>query len=217
MKMNNLLRKGIAEMMGVAIFVTAIIASGLLGAPDTNPIRNIAIGGTLALMVLITATVSGGHLNPAVSLFMFARKSIDLSTLIVYWIAQLLGGYIGLLIGSRMVNAPVVSDTSRYIELSGPLLGEILSTAVLIVIIVRLASTKREAIIPFAVGLWVVVASSYTMTGAQANPAVTFALMVRDGFPQQDLAIIVAEFAGALIALLYVVLLDSEKKSKKKK
>jgi len=215
--MNNLLRKGIAEMMGVAIFVTAIIASGLLGAPATNPIRNIAIGGTLALMILITATVSGGHLNPAVSLFMFARKSIDLSTLVVYWIAQLLGGYIGLLIGSRMVNQPVVAQTSYAIDVTGPLLGEVLATAVLIIIIVRLASTKREAIIPFAVGLWVVVASSYTMTGAQANPAVTFALMIRDGFPQSDFGIIVAEFAGALIALLYVVLLDSNKKSKKKK
>jgi aquaporin Z len=215
--MNNLLRKGIAEMMGVAIFVTAIIASGLLGAPATNPIRNIAIGGTLALMILITATVSGGHLNPAVSLFMFARKSIDLSTLVVYWIAQLLGGYIGLLIGSRMVNQPVVAQTSYAIDVTGPLLGEVLATAVLIIIIVRLASTKREAIIPFAVGLWVVVASSYTMTGAQANPAVTFALMIRDGFPQSDFGIIVAEFAGALLALLYVVLLDSNKKSKKKK
>jgi len=204
-------------MMGVAIFVTAIIASGLLGAPATNPIRNIAIGGTLALMILITATVSGGHLNPAVSLYMFARKSIDLSTLVVYWIAQLLGGYIGLLIGSRMVNQPVVAQTSYAIDVTGPLLGEVLATAVLIIIIVRLASTKREAIIPFAVGLWVVVASSYTMTGAQANPAVTFALMIRDGFPQSDFGIIVAEFAGALLALLYVVLLDSNKKSKKKK
>lgn len=217
MKLNNLLRKGVAEMMGVAIFVTAIIASELPDNGQINPIRNIAIGGTLALMILITATISGGHLNPAVSLFMFARKSIDLSTLIVFWIAQLLGGFIGLSIGTRMVNAPIVADSSTFTDITGPLIGEVLATAVLIIIIVRLASTKREAIIPFAVGLWVVVASTYTMTGAQANPAVTFALMLRDGFTQQHVAIVVAEFAGALIALIYILLFDSEKKSKKKK
>ncbi len=215
MKINKLVRMGIAEMMGVAIFVIAIIASGL--TVEYSPIRNIAIGGTLALMILITATISGGHLNPAVTLFMFARKVIDLNTLIVYWIAQLIGAYLGLMVGSRMINSPVVKNTATFIELTGPVIGEILATAVLILIIVRLASTKREAIIPFAVGLWVVVASSYTMTGAQANPAVTFALMIRDGFPREDLVLVVAEFAGALIALLYVLLIDGEKKSKKKK
>ncbi|NBQ93422.1 MAG: hypothetical protein EBT82_05085 [Micrococcales bacterium] len=215
MKINKLVRMGIAEMMGVAIFVIAIIASGL--TVEYSPIRNIAIGGTLALMILITATISGGHLNPAVTLFMFARKVIDLNTLIVYWIAQLIGAYLGLMVGCRMINSPVVKNTATFIELTGPVIGEILATAVLILIIVRLASTKREAIIPFAVGLWVVVASSYTMTGAQANPAVTFALMIRDGFPREDLVLVVAEFAGALIALLYVLLIDGEKKSKKKK
>ena len=73
----------------------------------------------------------------------------------------------------------------------------------------------RSAIVPFAVGLWVVVASSFTLTGAQANPAVTFALLVRDNFAQHHLLIILAEFGGALLALLYILLLDSGKKNKK--
>ncbi len=214
MKLNNLLRKGIAEMMGVMIFVTSIIASGLLVATG-NPIRNIAIGGTLTLMILITATVSGAHLNPAVSLFMFARKSIDLSTLVVYWVSQLLGAYLGLNLGCILTGNPVVANTATPISLTGPVVGEVLATTVLILIIVRLSTTKREAIVPFAVGLWVVVASSFTLTGAQANPAVTFALLVRDNFAQHHLLIILAEFGGALLALLYILLLDSGKKNKK--
>jgi glycerol uptake facilitator-like aquaporin len=73
-------------------------------------------------------------------------------------------------------------------------------------------------LIPFAVGLWVLAASTFTLTGAQANPAVTFALMLRDGFSQGSLGIVLAEFAGALLALLYILLLDEKiKKSKKKK
>jgi len=88
---------------------------------------------------------------------------------------------------------------------------------VLILIIIRLATTKREAIIPFAVGLWVLVASTYTLTGAQANPAVTFALMLRDGFNQDYLMLVLAQFIGALLTLVYIIVLDSEKKKKVKK
>jgi glycerol uptake facilitator-like aquaporin len=64
----------------------------------------------------------------------------------------------------------------------------------------------------------VLAASTFTLTGAQANPAVTFALMLRDGFTQGNLSIVLAEFAGALLALLYIIVLDDKaKKSKKKK
>jgi hypothetical protein len=42
--------------------------------------------------------------------------------------------------------------------------------------------------------------------------------MLRDGFTQGSLSIILAEFAGALLALLYIILLDDKaKKAKKKK
>jgi glycerol uptake facilitator-like aquaporin len=195
MKINNLLRKGIAEAMGVMIFVTSIMAANF------NPtFKNVALAGTLTVMILLTATISGGHLNPAVSFFFFAKKSIDLSTLITYWIAQLAGGALG----------PTVSA-------SGAFIGEVFATAVLILIIIRLATTKREAIIPFAVGLWVLVASTYTLTGAQANPAVTFALMLRDGFNQDYLMLVLAQFIGALLTLVYIIVLDSEKKKKVKK
>ena len=146
---------------------------------------------------------------------MFARKSIDLSTLVVYWVSQLLGAYLGLNLGCILTGNPVVANTATPISLTGPVVGEVLATTVLILIIVRLSTTKREAIVPFAVGLWVVVASSFTLTGAQANPAVTFALLVRDNFAQHHLLIILAEFGGALLALLYILLLDSGKKNKK--
>lgn len=211
MKLNKLLRASIAEAMGVMIFVTSILATSL------NPtFHNLALAGTLTLMILITATISGGHLNPAVSLFFFARKSIDLATLIAYWIAQLLGATLGLYLGYALSGATIYAQTPMIPSESGAFIGELLATTVLIMIIVRLASTKRENIIPFAVGLWVLVASTFTLTGAQANPAVTFALMIRDGFLQGYLMLILAQFLGALLVLVYIMLLDNEVKGKKK-
>ena len=212
MKINNLLRKGIAEAMGVMIFVTSIMAASF------NPsFKNLALAGTLTLMILLTATISGGHLNPAVSFFFFAKKSIDLSTLITYWVAQLAGGAIGLYLGYALSGQSVSAVARPTISASGAFIGEVFATAVLILIIIRLATTKRESIIPFAVGLWVLVASTYTLTGAQANPAVTFALMLRDGFNQDYLMLVLAQFIGALLALVYIIVLDSDKKKKVKK
>jgi glycerol uptake facilitator-like aquaporin len=214
MKINNLVRKSISEAMGVMIFVTSIVASSF------NPtFHNLALASTLAVMILLTAGVSGGHLNPAVSFFFFARKEINLSTLVSYWIAQLSGAALGLYLGFALSGTPVQAITAPAgIPVNAVFIGELMSTTVLVIIINRLASTKRAELIPFAVGLWVLAASTFTLTGAQANPAVTFALMLRDGFSQGNLGIVLAEFAGALLALLYILLLDEKiKKSKKKK
>jgi glycerol uptake facilitator-like aquaporin len=212
MKLNHLLRKGIAEAMGVMIFVTSIVATSF-----NSTFHNLALAATLGVMILVTATISGGHLNPAVTLFFFARKSIDLVTLVVYWVAQLLGATLGLYLGFALSQSTITAQPGVTGYETGGIIGEVLATTVLILIIIRLATTKREAIIPFAVGLWVFAASTFTLTGAQANPAVTFALMIRDGFTQNHLMVILAEFIGALVALIYVLLLDSDAKGKKKK
>lgn len=214
MKINKVLRSAIAETMGVALFVASIVAVNF------NPtFHNLALAGTLVLMIILTATVSGGHLNPAVSLFFFARKEIDLTTLLSYWIAQLFGAFAGLYLGYSLSGSTVAPKMiPAGVSESGAFIGEVLATAVLIIVISRLASTSRASLIPFAVGIWVLAASTFTLTGAQANPAVTFALMLRDGFTENHLAIVLAELVGAVIAFLYISVLDTKpKKAKKKK
>lgn len=214
MKINSLVRKAISELFGVMVFVTSIVAANF------NPtFHNLALAATLGVMILLTAGVSGGHLNPAVSLFFFARKEIDLSTLLSYWVAQLSGAALGLYLGFALSGSKVTAVIAPSgISANAVFIGELFSTTVLVILIHRLVSTKRASLIPLAVGFWVLAASTFTLTGAQANPAVTFALMLRDGFTQGNLAIVLAEFAGALLALLYILLLDDKiKKSKKKK
>jgi glycerol uptake facilitator-like aquaporin len=214
MKINNLVRKSISELFGVMVFVTSIVAANF------NPtFHNLALAATLGVMILLTAGISGGHLNPAVSLFFYARKGIDLPTLVSYWVAQLSGAALGLYLGFALSGTPVSAITPPAgISANGVFIGEMFATTVLVIIINRLISTKSSHLIPLAVGFWVLAASTFTLTGAQANPAVTFALMLRDGFTQGNLSIILAEFAGALLALLYIVILDDKaKKAKKKK
>mgnify|MGYP001089021817 FL=1 len=85
--MNNYL----AEFLGTGFFVYVILATG-------NPI---AIGATLALVILITSSISGGHINPAVSLVMASIGKIETSELIPYIMSQLLGGLVALEIYKR--------------------------------------------------------------------------------------------------------------------
>ena len=85
--MNNYL----AEFLGTGSFVYVILATG-------NPI---AIGATLALVILLTSPISGGHINPAVSLVMASIGKIETSELIPYIMSQLLGGLVALEVYKR--------------------------------------------------------------------------------------------------------------------
>ena len=55
----------------------------------------------LALIVLLTANISGGHINPAVSVVMASVGKIDTSDLIPYILSQILGGLVALEVYKR--------------------------------------------------------------------------------------------------------------------
>jgi aquaporin Z len=73
----------IAEYVGTFFFILAIFASG------GNPL---IIGAALALAIFLIASVSGGHVNPAVSLAMYMNGALKPMELFSYVFAQLLGG-----------------------------------------------------------------------------------------------------------------------------
>lgn len=85
------MQKYLAEFLGTLFFVYVILATG-------NPL---AIGAALALSVLLTMNISGGHINPAVSIVMASRGKISTSDLMPYIIAQILGGLVALEIYKR--------------------------------------------------------------------------------------------------------------------
>ena len=82
----DLARCAVAEFIGVALFQ---FFGGLPGAGAT--------GNGLALIVLIymTASVSGGHLNPAVSAALAVTKQITPKKMGLYMFCQFLGGICG--------------------------------------------------------------------------------------------------------------------------
>ena len=85
------MQKYLAEFLGAAFFIYVILATG-------NPL---AIGAALALVILLTSNISGGHINPAVSITMAAAGKISTNELIPYIVAQCFGGLVALEIYKR--------------------------------------------------------------------------------------------------------------------
>ncbi len=73
----------LAEYFGAFFFILTIFASG------GNPL---VIGAALAIVIFLVANISGGHVNPAVSLAMYMNGSLKPTDLFSYAFAQLLGG-----------------------------------------------------------------------------------------------------------------------------
>jgi glycerol uptake facilitator-like aquaporin len=80
------MQKYLAEFLGTLFFVYVILATG-------NPL---AIGAALALVILLAQNISGGHMNPAVSVVMASLGKISTADLMPYIIAQVLGALVAL-------------------------------------------------------------------------------------------------------------------------
>lgn len=80
------MQKYLVEFLGTLFFVYIILATG-------NPL---AIGAALALAILVTRDVSGGHINPAVTITMAAAGKIPTTEIIPYCVSQVLGGLVAL-------------------------------------------------------------------------------------------------------------------------
>ena len=72
----------LVEFLGTFIFLSVIVATG----------NWLAIAATLAGLILLGGSISGGHFNPAVTIMMLYNRSIALDNAAAYVVAQVVGG-----------------------------------------------------------------------------------------------------------------------------
>jgi aquaporin Z len=73
----------IAEFVGTFALVLSVLMTAC------NPI---AVGGSLAIIIALIGKVSGGHVNPAVSLAMLLKGSLSQEKAMAYVLSQIAGG-----------------------------------------------------------------------------------------------------------------------------
>jgi glycerol uptake facilitator protein len=105
MKKNSLMGECIAEVFGTFILILlgdGVVASVALAPRIASPAYNwntIAFGWCFAVViaVYVSAGVSGAHLNPAVTLALALRRGFPWAKVVPFWIAQLVGAFLGAL------------------------------------------------------------------------------------------------------------------------
>nr|CBY89223.1 aquaporin [Suberites domuncula] len=101
----NILRRGLAEFLGTALFVFIAVSSASSVNIDSDCGRSVssssatvvalATGFAYAALMAANGHVSGGHMNPAVTVGVFIAGGINVVAAAVYILVQLIGGIVG--------------------------------------------------------------------------------------------------------------------------
>jgi glycerol uptake facilitator-like aquaporin len=209
---SNLRARMVAEFLGTAFLVAAVVGSGIMaerlsaGNLALALLANtLATGAALVALILTFGPISGAHLNPVVSLADAMEGGLAWSETLPYLAAQIFGGVCGTLAAHAMFGLPLVS-LSRHIR-GGPaqFLSELIATFGLLSVIWG-CSRSRSSIAPFAVGSYITAAYWFTSSTSFANPAVSIARCLSDTFagirPRDVPLFVVAQFAGGIAATI---------------
>ena len=144
----------IAEFIGT--FTLIFIGVGAIAADFSTGgklgLTGIALAHGLAIAVMVSATgaVSGGHLNPAVTLGLFSAQKINPPNTIGYIIAQCLGAIAAAFAVKACVSAEVLAAVAGGIPARGAgvsvgaaVLTEIILTFFLVFVVYGTAVDKR--------------------------------------------------------------------------
>jgi glycerol uptake facilitator-like aquaporin len=205
------LQKLLAEGLGTAMLLVAVIGSGIMGDSLAN--GNIAIallanaiatGCMLYAIITVLGPISGAHFNPVVTAAMAYRGHISLKDAAAYIPVQIIGGILGVWATHGMFDQPIfqISTTART-GLSQWWSESIATFGLLFVIFGGLRS--RAEAIPTLVALYITGAYWFTSSTSFANPAVTIARGFSDTFagidPDHILPFILAQIVGTIFGL----------------
>jgi glycerol uptake facilitator-like aquaporin len=203
-------RRAVAESVGTALLLAAVVGSGIMGERLAGGnvavallANTLATGAALVALILTFGPISGAHFNPAVTMADAWRGGLAWSTVPVYVIAQIAGAFAGVAVAHVMFDEPLFS-ASRHARAGLPqVVSEFVATFGLLAVIWG-CGRSRAAAVPFAVGAYITAAYWFTASTSFANPAVTLARSVTDTFagirPADAPGFILAQLVGAAAA-----------------
>ncbi len=205
-------RRLIAEFLGTAFLVAAVIGSGIMGerlAAGNEALallaNTIATGAALVALILAFGPISGAHLNPAVTLSVALEREFSWLESCQYALVQILGGVTGAVAAHLMFGLSPVSLSHHARSGPAQFLSEFIATFGLICVIWG-CSRSRPAAVPYAVGAYITAAYWFTSSTSFANPAVTIARSISNTFagirPVDAPLFVLAQAIGAISATL---------------
>jgi len=186
----TLVRPITAEFVATALFVLAGAGAVVMNAVSANTLGPLAVGlvhgVALAILVSMTLSISGGHLNPAVTVALLVAGKVDRRTAGLYVLAQLAGAVVGALLVKLLFPLQAGLVTSLGTPAMSVHVGDSLAKGATIealftfFLVSAVFGTAVAAEAPklggFAIGLVVFVGAIVAgpLTGAALNPARAF-------------------------------------------
>lgn len=213
MDTTNLSRKLVAEFVGTAILLAAVVGSGIMGerlaggnAAIALLANAVATGSALVALILTFGPVSGGHFNPVVTACDCWQGGIEFRDAILYAASQFAGAVFGVAVANSMFELPPLFASTKVRTGAAQWLAEFVATFGLLAVIWGCTRLQRSMAVPVAVAAYITAAYWFTSSTSFANPAVTFARSFTDTFsgirPTDVPVFIILQFAGGVSATL---------------
>ena len=209
------MKKFVAELIGT--FMLVFVGTGaVVFGNGLDGLGHLGIAFAFGLAIVVAAysigTVSGAHLNPAVSIAMFVNKRLSSKDLVNYILGQVVGAFIAsgavffLLANSGMSTASLGENAlANGVTVFGGFLFEVIATF-LFVMTVTSASKGNGAIAGLVIGLslMAMILVGLNITGLSVNPARSLApaVLVGGAALQQVWIFILAPILGGVLAAL---------------
>lgn len=212
---------GFAEFVGTFILVFAITATVTAAALHASPagqaydaLSIVLVNGlTLAALATALGHVSGGHLNPAVTISLAITGDFPWRSTPIYLVAQFAGAILAavatwLCYGAQAFSVAHLGATAPAPGISGleVFIVEALITFVLVFVVVAVATDERApggaAPLSIGFGLSAAVFIGLPISGAGVNPARALGPMIVSGQLTDWWAYLIGPIIGGTIASL---------------
>jgi glycerol uptake facilitator-like aquaporin len=201
-----------AEFFGTALLLLAVVGSGVMGESLAGGnvavallANSLATGAALYVIISLFGPVSGAHLNPVVTLMTWADGTSEARQVAAYLSAQFTGAIVGVWAVHAMFGQAILQVSAKPRSSAGLWLSELLGTIVLLMLI-RVASSRQDAKLPAYVALAVTAGYWATSSTFFVNPAATVARGLTDTFvgirPADIGPFLLAQWAGLGLVLL---------------
>lgn len=219
------MNKMVAEIIGTFVLVlfgtgTAVLGGGVDGVGILG--ISMAFGLSIVAMAYCIGTISGCHVNPAVSMAMFINKRITSTELAFYLAGQIIGALLGSLVlytFLKLSDLPLTNfgqNSFGSLGMGGALLAEFILTFVFVLVIIVVTGKNGNAnLAGLVIGFTLVLIHllGIPLTGTSVNPARSLAPAIFAGgeaLTQLWVFIVAPIVGGILAAVIGKAMFDTE-------
>ena len=210
------MQKFVAEFIGTLTLVLFGCGAAVLGGDNVGQLGiALAFGFAIVAMAYGIGSISGCHVNPAVSLGAFIAGRMSAREMLVYWVAQFLGALVGAGILAAIAGMAGGLGQNGWgpgyngeFSMQAALIFEVVMTAIFVIVILGVTGEKAHG--PFAgvaigITLAVIHIVGIQVTGVSVNPARSFgpALLVGGQALSQVWVFFLAPAIGAVIGAAF--------------